>query len=413
MNFKSLLKNQQLLSILHNVLTNETTKNKVSNVSIKGESYSYNRYSLLIVMDLVIKYQIIINDETYNSYFLNRLDSIADEYKDHQDLIIKGNNLLIDIVSKVLNIFSITSTKDKQQILKYIYDKYIVNGYCFHSFPSIFKNEVEELGLTTNIDYKELNDLKRIDYIFSNHNYKNIMSRNLKEKSKVIYITDSPAMAYYYTFRSPEYMAEITSLSKYYNYLKDYNKSAFYEKDYQKCKSNLASLCSHVNMTTKEETTVLKTFDRRWKALNLSESFPCIAFIKRSDIAKNSLSDIEDIINSVDAIDLNILVSKITDSKYPIIKRYSNINSLDLTVITMPSYREIKNNKFIIKDKPKAVVTTVTREAYQEEKVQKETFNFNYKNAYSYGNANVIALLGLLMISLGATITIILNVLGG
>ena len=253
------------------------------------------------------------------------------------------------------------------------------------------KKKTEEVGLTQDIDIKELNDLKKIDYIFSNHNYKNIISRDLKEKSRAIYITDSPAMAYYYAFRSPEYMAEITSLSKYYNYLKDYNKDAFYLKDYHKCKSNLASLCQHVNMTTKEETTILKTFDKRWKALNLSESLPCIAFIKRSDLAKNYLSNIDDIINSVDTIDLNILVSKITDSKYPIIKRYSNINSLDLTVITMPSYREIRNNKFIIKDKPKTVAAPITREAYQEEKVKKEGFNFNYKNAFSYGNANVVA----------------------
>ena len=412
MNFKSLLKNEHLLSILHNVLMNETTKNKVSNVSINGESYSYNRYSLLITMDIVIKYKIIINDDIYNNYFLNKLDTITNNYINHGDLIIKGNSLLIDLVSNKLNLTT-TKTEDKKEILKYIYDKYIVNGYCFHSFPSIFKEKTEEVGLTQDIDIKELNDLKKIDYIFSNHNYNNIISRDLKEKSRAIYITDSPAMAYYYAFRSPEYMAEITSLSKYYNYLKDYNKDAFYLKDYHKCKSNLASLCQHVNMTTKEETTILKTFDRRWKALNLSESLPCIAFIKRSDLAKNYLSNIDDIINSVDTIDLNILVSKITDSKYPIIKRYSNINSLDLTVITMPSYREIKNNKFIIKDKPKAVVTPITREAYQEEKVKKEKLNFNYKYAFSYGNANVVALTGLLLITLGMTLTIIINVLGG
>lgn len=412
MNFKSLLKNEHLLSILHKVLMNETTKNKVSNASINGESYSYNRYSLLITMDIVIKYQIIINDETYNNYFLNKLDTITNNYINHEDLIIKGNSLLIDLVSNKLNV-NTTKTEDKKEILKYIYDKYIVNGYCFHSFPSIFKEKTEEVGLTQDIDIKELNDLKKIDYIFSNHNYKNIISRDLKEKSRAIYITDSPAMAYYYAFRSPEYMAEITSLSKYYNYLKDYNKDAFYLKDYHKCKSNLASLCQHVNMTTKEETTILKTFDKRWKALNLSESLPCIAFIKRSDLAKNYLSNIDDIINSVDTIDLNILVSKITDSKYPIIKRYSNINSLDLTVITMPSYREIRNNKFIIKDKPKTVAAPITREAYQEEKVKKEGFNFNYKNAFSYGNANVVALTGLLLITLGMTLTIIINVLGG
>ena len=40
MNFKSLLNNEQLLTILHNVLTNESTINKVSNVSINGEDYS-------------------------------------------------------------------------------------------------------------------------------------------------------------------------------------------------------------------------------------------------------------------------------------------------------------------------------------------------------------------------------------
>lgn len=410
MNFKALLKNEHLLSILHNVLMNETTKNQVSNASINGESYSYNRYSLLITMDIVIKYQIIINNETYNNYFLNKLDTITNNYTSHEDLIIKGNSLLIELVSNRLNLTT-TKTEDKKQILKYIYDKYIVNGYCFHSFPSIFKEKIEEAGLTQDIDIKELNDLKKIDYIFSNHNYKNIISRNLKEKSRPIYITDSPAMAYYYAFRSPEYMAELTSLSKYYNYLKDYNKDAFYDKDYYKCKSNLASLCSHVNMTTKEETTVLKTFDRRWKALNLSESLPCIAFIKRSDLAKDSLPNINEIIKSVDTIELSYLVSKITDSKYPVIRKYSNISSLYLTVITMPSYREIKNNEFLTQEKVKVALTTKKREIYREEIEEEKKFDFKY--AYSYGNANVVALTGILLITLGLTLTIILNVLGG
>ena len=410
MNFKALLKNEHLLSILHNVLMNETTKNQVSNASINGESYSYNRYSLLITMDIVIKYQIIINNETYNNYFLNKLDTITSNYSNHEDLIIKGNSLLIELVSNRLNVTT-TKTEDKKQILKYIYDKYIVNGYCFHSFPSVFKEQTEEVGLTQDIDIKELNDLKKIDYIFSNHNYKNIISRNLKEKSRAIYITDSPAMAYYYAFRSPEYMAELTSLSKYYNYLKDYNKDAFYDKDYYKCKSNLASLCSHVNMTTKEETTVLKTFDRRWKALNLSESLPCIAFIKRSDLAKDSLPNINEIIKSVDTIELSYLVSKITDSKYPVIRKYSNISSLYLSVITMPSYREIKNNEFLTQEKVKAALTTKKREIYREEIEEEKKFDFKY--AFSYGNANAVALTGILLITLGLTLTIILNVLGG
>lgn len=407
MNFKSLLKNDKLLSILHYVLTNEITKNKVSNVSINGEDYTYNQYSLLIAMDIVIKYQIIIGDETYHSYFLNKLSNITTNYESHQDLVIKGNSLLVDLVAKKLDLNK-SITEDKKEIIKYIYDRYIVNGYCFHSFPVALKKSVEEEGLTQVIDYKELSDLKRINYIFAKHNYKNIISRNLKTTSKAIYITDSPAMAYYYAFRSPEYLAELTSLSKYYKNIKQYDKNAFYEKDYQKCKSNLVSLCEHVNMTVKEENTILKAFDKRWYNLNISKSTPCIAFIKRSDLAKNSLSNINEIIENVDKVDLSILISKITDSKYPVIRRYSNINSLNLTVITMPSYREIKNNKFISQEVEKKPIVNITRETYQKDKKQKK-----FKYTYSYGNASVLALCGLLSITLGMTLIIILKIIGG
>lgn len=400
MNFKTLLKNEYLLSILHNVLTNESTKNLVFNSSTSN--YTYNQYSLLIAMDIVIKYQIIINDEIYHNLFLNKLESITNNYNNHQDLIIKGNSLLIDIVSKKLNL-SPTISEHKKLILMFIYNRYIVNGYCFHSFPSIFKRKTEEDGLTQDIDFKELNHLKKIDYIFSNHNYKNIISRNLKESSRAIYITDSPAMAYYYAFRSPKYMAELTSLSKYYKYIKDYNKEAFYEKDYYKCKSNLASLCKHVNMTTKEETTILKTFDKRWKDLSLSESLPCIAFIKRSDLAKNSLPNIQEIVDSADTIDLNILVSKITDSKYPIIRRYSDINSLDLTVITMPSYSEIKN--YTKPSNDNKVLSS------NEENIKKTRSKHKY--AYNGGAANLAAIIGLIIGTLAITTGIIFKVIGG
>lgn len=395
MKFKSLLKNTKLLAILNYILTNK-------------EDTTYSQYSLLIAMDLVIKYQIIITDDNYNDYFLNNLEIICKDYTSHQDLIIKGNRLLVDLVSKKINVSTNNST-DKKQILKYIYDKYIVNGYCFHSFPSIYKNEVEENGLTTKIDIKEQNDLKKINYIFNNHNYTNIITRDLNCKTKPIYVTDSPAMAYFYAFRSPEYMASLTSTSKYYEYIKGYDKNAFYEKDYTKCKSNLTLLCKHVDMTTKEENTVIKTFDKRWNKLKMSESVPCIAFIKRSDLAKDFLNDINEIINSVDKIDLDILVSRILDSKYPIIRRYSDINSLDLSVITMPSYREIKNNELLSKKVPTVILNVKTIE--QPEEDQNE--NQEYEYAYNNGAANTIAIIGLIIGTLALTTGVIFKVIGG
>ena len=63
MSFKNLFTNQNLLTILHNVLENSYSKNKVSKVSLNGESYQYNQYSLLIIMDFIIKYKIIVKED--------------------------------------------------------------------------------------------------------------------------------------------------------------------------------------------------------------------------------------------------------------------------------------------------------------------------------------------------------------
>lgn len=412
MNIKSLLNNKKLLTILHNVLENETTKNKISNVSINGELYEYNRYSLLIIMDFIIKYKIVIDSDIYNNELLNELEKISNTYNNHQDLVLSLNNLLINTISKSLNITDKENLSNQKQILMYLYDKYIVNGYCFHSFPSHFKNIIDEVGLDQSVDYKQINNLKKINYIFNNHNYKNIISRNLNTKTNAIYITDSPAMAYYYAFRSPYYLAEITAISPYYKNITSYDKEAFYRKDYEACKTNLTNLCNHTNMTEKEKSTVLKSFNKIWNDLDMSNSTPCIAFIKRKDLAKNYLPNIEEIINNVGQVELVYLVSKITDSKYPVIRRFSSIDSLNLSIITMPSYREIKNNEFLSKEKPKVVLKLKNEEIIPDSEEEK-SFNFNYRNAYSYGNANVLALTGLLLITLGLTLTIILKVLGG
>ncbi len=414
--FKKIFNNKQILTILHNTLENEKTKNKVSNVSIKGEEYAYNQYSLLITMDMIIKYKIIINDDKYDNYFIKELEQITTTYKNHRNLVILFNKLLIEIVCKKLEITDKENIENQKQIINYIYDKYIVNGYCFHSFPSCFKSEVEENGLSQKIDHKEQNLLKKINYIFNNHNYKDIIPKNLKSKTNPIYITDSPAMAYYYGYRSPYYLATITSLSKYYENIKDYDKEAFYRKDYIACKNNLLTLCQHLRMSQKEQNTVIKIFIKQWNTLDISNSKPCIAFIRRKDLAKDKLSDIDNIISLIGKEDLYLLISKITDSKYPVVRRYSDIDPLDIKVITLPSYQEIKSNKFIKNEqkqiKEKKLIKEKTNKEIEIEETSEQKV-FYPKFAYSMGSANLLALSGLFLITLGIILSIIINIVGG
>ncbi|HIS39016.1 MAG TPA: hypothetical protein IAB45_05855 [Candidatus Onthousia faecavium] len=412
MSFKNLFTNQNLLTILHNVLENSYSKNKVSKVSLNGESYQYNQYSLLIIMDFIIKYKIIVKEDKYLNEDLVSLEQITNTYENHETLTLSLNNFLIKLTARKLNLENTNTIENKRTILIYIYDNYIVNGYCFHSFPSCFKNLVERDGLIQEIDTKELNTLKRINYIFTNHKYPNFLGRDLTSKTRAIYITDSPAMAYYYAIRSPEYLANLTGLSNYYKNISDINKESFYLKDYNECKNNLKKMCEHLKMTSKEETAILKTFSKEWKHLDLNNSKPCIAFIKRKELAKDSLPNIIELLANLETEDLVCQVSKIINSRYPEIRRFSNITSLDLTVYTMPSYKEIKNNHLeTVAEEPREPRITIKIDTPENDVLKSK--QFKPKFSYSYGNASLFALLGLLLISLGLTLSIILKIMGG
>ena len=153
-------------------------------------------------------------------------------------------------------------------------------------------------------------------------------------------------------------------------------------------------------MTDKEENTVLTAFEKQWDILDASNSLPQIAFISRKEVGKDKLNDIDDILHKARVEDLVIGIARITDSRYAHVKRYSALLSLTFTVKTFPSYREVKNNKFIEKKEP-----------VKEEK-QENLTNYSSRYEKSYGYASIFSMLGLLFISLGCTLIIILRYYG-
>ena len=206
-------------------------------------------------------------------------------------------------------------------------------------------------------------------------------------------------MAYYYAFRSPQYFCNLVATSKYYKDNASYDYEAYYRKDMDACRNNLLLLAKHLNMTDKEKDTVVTAFSKQWNLLDASNSLPEIAFISRKDVGKDSLDDIDEIIKKSKYEDLVVSIARITDSKYSHIRRYSPLFPLSFTVKTFPSYKEIKENRFIVKEKEEVVE-------------KKEVPVIVPKRSVSYGYATIISLLGLLFISLGCTLFIIFRYYG-
>ena len=395
-----IFKRADVLEILHKTLEDEKSLYKVSVFSPNGEKYGYNQYSLMIIMDFLIKYNIIIKDLVNFPYCIEELRKLTSCYSDHKELVIWCNSLLGELIRVKLKLTDKTSYENKRKILVYLYEEYIVNGYMFHSFPSTFKDLVEEKGLDPKDYIYPVFYMKKLYYIFKNHKYDDMIPKYLLEQITSIAMTDSPAMAYYYAFRSPQYFCELTATSKYYKDKKEYDKEAYYRKDKEACKNNLVLLAKHLNMTEKEEETVLTAFEKQWNILDASNSLPQIAFISRKEVGKDKLNDIDDILHKARVEDLVIGIARITDSRYAHVKRYGALLPLTFTVKTFPSYREVKNNKFIEKKEP-----------VKEEK-QENLTNYSSRYEKSYGYASIFSMLGLLFISLGCTLIIILRYYG-
>ena len=389
----------EILNLLHDTLEDERTINKVSVFSPNGEKYGYNQYSLMIIMDFLIKYSIVIKDTKNLSYCMEELKKMVYSYNDHKELVLWSNELLGELIRLKLNLIDKTSNENKRKILSYLYEEYIVNGYMFHSFPSAFKELVEENGIDAKDYSYPVFYMKKLYYIFKNHKYDEMIPEYLLGGINSISITDSPAMAYYYAFRSPQYFCNLVATSKYYKDNASYDYEAYYRKDMESCRNNLLFLAKHLNMTDKEKDTVITSFEKQWNLLDASNALPEIAFISRKDVGKNSLDDIDEIIKKSRYEDLVVSIARITDSRYSHIRRYTSLLPLSFTIKTFPSYREIKTNKFIVKKKEEVVE-------------KKEVSVIVSKKSESYGYATILSLLGLLFISLGCTLFIIFRYYG-
>ena len=247
----TILMQEKIQALLQQVLENEKTLYKDSYFSKQDKKYGYNQYSMLIIIDFLIKYQIIIEDNKFFSYMYDQLRIITIQYQTHQELVIHLHKLLGSLVKIKLQLSDMTSKENKMEILHYIYNRYIVHGYCFHSFPAKYKKQIEEDGIIPNMYQYPIEQMKKITYIFSNHQYHNIITKR-KEQSDSIIITDSPAMAYLHTFATPSYFANLAGLGVYYQNDK-YDKEAFYRRDKKACDKNLSELCDHVRLTKKEK----------------------------------------------------------------------------------------------------------------------------------------------------------------
>lgn len=382
--------------MINTIFDNEDVKNAIDEIvkskdnfdieipnTINQEKITEKEYLIYILLDAIYKYAVIIDDYKFLSNYLHKLKMLMKKLTTHNEITSGINMLIIKMVGYKFGIKDFEDIENKKIIVRYIYEKYIGDGYVFHAFPSIFKEEVKKQGLLTEYYYHALDELKEVNQILKKYNINNVFSKDL-EKGPYIYITDSFFMSNFYANNSPLFLKEICentsdSLNK-----KKYDKEAYLLKKYDTCINNIDYIARQNEITSDEENKIIEFFNKEWKILNINESIPVVALIKRSYLNMDTLSDYSNIVKNIDNDDILSIVNEIINTKFNNKKLSCDISSDKLKIIELSSIRKLYNlssNNIEIKEK---------------------------SQTNEYGSVSIIALLGILLITLGVTITIMM-----
>lgn len=403
---EKILKRTDVKDFLHEVLNDIRFTSKKSQFSPNGELYIYNQYSLLVVIDSIIKFSIIIDDESYFEDYIQQLRRLLKRIDNHRDLVYGVNKLLGQIVMRILNLENMESVENKKQILAYIYDKYVVNGYYFYSCVSSMKDKLEIEGIDPLTMDIPVNKLKQINYILNNHKFNNILGIDFTENVHFL-VTDSPALAYFNAICFPKYLSDICTFNSYMKG-KDYDQDAFCTKDYEACRENIIKFCKKQGLSLDEGQIIIKTLTSEWNRLDLYNSKPCIVFIKRSSFDMNYLSEYRQILNGCENKDIVLSISEVMESKVISEKRYTPFTKDEIDIKVMPSYQELFEEPEEVMFKQE-VPQLILNENNIEDLKDEICPNYLDKAVNEYGKATFLGLIGLLMIALGSTLLILLT----
>ena len=360
-------------------------KKKNSNIR-NNESFVESQQSLFIFLDALFKYAVIIQDEEYLDNYVVQIKKLISKVDDYVDINIGINRVIGSFCALKLGIDDFSSYLNKEKILKYIYDKYIVNGYLFHGYSGVYRSQISKYGMVPEQYQHIYPRFIEVQKLFKKHGLTAIDKDFSKSQ---LHFTDSFLMGCFYAANAPMYFSKLL-VGFDHEELKNYNRSAYYKNNFFASFDNLNQLMKKYKFTDNEKKFVIKTCTDLWKSLGKDNSSINIILVKRSSLKMNYLNDITRIILSLREVDLEVAISKILNPRYDDISIVGRIDSSVIKFIEIPNYQalmDLRGEQLALMNKEKAM---------------------NKKLNNAYGMVSVLTILGSLFITIGVIITIIM-----
>lgn len=380
-------KRRDVTEFIDEVISNSIYSKKKNSVYDSYEVFVDSSQALFTFFDAIYKFAIIIEDEAYFTEYIMQVRKVIKKFENFNDINEGINKIIGKICALKLGLSDREDVIARKYIVKYVYDKYIVSGYVFHGFPSIYKDDICKYGLVPDNYHHMYDKFIEINKIFERHGFYNILGKDFKVKG--IYFTDSFILGCFYAFSAPMYFYRLLGYNSF--DISNYDDKAYLNNDYFASFNNLSLLMRKAKLTEAEKKFVIKTCFEEWKLIKNSTDVSILA-IKRSSVGLNYLKNIDDILAKTSFCDLGNSIGKIFSYCDNEILVTEKISSNDINIISLNNYKELKS----IRDMRLNDIKN-RQEAYNSDKI-----------INAYGKVSILMILGSLLITLGVIATIVM-----
>lgn len=357
---QSIFQNKKFIEIASNILSNESTLGEHSKSIIDGAFMGQNLVRTQEFISFITKY-IIIHKEMYKiEELFDKLSSVNLNELNDNDISKLYNNILIESLKEKLNLSDVNSNESKVQIANYIYKNYITEGYCFQGINGLYKQDVLKCGLTTEFSNNNADILKEIDEIFEKHGLEKIFLSKLEETADApyYYLTDDMGTAYHYSYHNPEYFSYFVATG---NNMTDaeYDKMAYYMRNYESCKNNLQKLCSNYLLDTEETKKVIECYDRLWNQIVVENKPNDIVMIQRKLVNCDNVS-----FDLNMGMNINEIVTKLLSSTHQTNIQYDKIPAEKIDVVDVPQLSKLYKKGEMTKEQTRKYIKLENGQKY-------------------------------------------------
>lgn len=384
-----IIRRDDVSQLLEDICNSARYYDKKSTNSLGYDMYFGVEQILFLFYDALFKYKMIIDDMSYFDDFFEQIDKLIRKIDNFYDISNGINRIIGRICAFKLGIKDVEDDESKEEVLRYIYDKYMVNGYFIHGYASCYYANIFENGFYIDQYHHLYDKFIKVQSILNKKKHNKIISKNFSEKK--IEFTDSLLLGCYYSVNAPMFFSDLLCRNEFIKkqeYLDDYARG-----DYNGCLKNLYRVMNGLKLRENQKNIFIDAFKSEWKLLDKSNSNISLMLIPR-DLFSDSLINIDRFIRDSKDDSFAEAVCKLFNQRATITVK-DDIMKRHITFVNLDGYK-----KYVKEEKKDNLKTELEKTFITSDD------EFAFSN--TYGKVSILLLVGTMLITVGVILTMLM-----